>query len=574
MKTWRPFPAMLLLASGLMFGGCTSCEMKGTPFYTGEYEINVPGAATRRLNLWPITYYREPALSVLWPFFEHTEEHIAVRPLFSAYGSTNEFREYNVLWPLCQADTESRDYRVFPYFWGTDQREDKIAQDYHILFPFVWHYEDETYTLFPLWISDAEDWNEGRFTEHDYWLGWPLGHLHTGDTETGWHIGTFGRYRYRYPDRQETYTGYPWPLFFSWHAKETHGLFTPLYAYGASNKDDVRDGWAAFPLLLAWHRWQDDANDLALFLGLYNQHRSATNRSGYLFPLCAYDKNDALFLTPLLGWNKPDAKDADGYWYPLTPLAGVLTGAHRGGWLLPLFRHSACQTNDTFSTRALLLGYDERSRHAWKEGIWQNESCGFFPLFSHTVHVSASHNPKTGTANAETNHWDRQLLVCHSHERHATTLSLTNAASETQAQPKQPYEAARLRSTAGGLFPFWSHETTLRTRLDGSPLNSRDDSSLLLALFDTRHDTVAAKSGNEEPLDYKRRRILWRLWHYEKRNGNVNVDLFPAITYDTRTDGFSKVSFLWRLYRYERHPEGGVDLDLFFLPLSRAPRVP
>ena len=308
MKIVRLFLTMSSIASGFLFVGCASCEMKGTPFYTGEYKTNVPGAEIRRINLWPIIYYREPALSVCWPLFEQTEEHIALRPLFSAYGNTNEFREYNVLWPLCQADTKTRDYRVFPYFWGTGQREGTIEQDYHILFPLIWHYEDETRALFPLWVSDAETWKEGRFTEHDDWFGWPLCHLHTGEKETGWRIGTFGRYRYQYPDRQETYTGYPWPCLFSWRDKDTHGLFAPLYAYELSNKENIQNGWAALPLLLAWHRWQNDVSDLTLLLGLYNRHRSATNRSGYLFPLCAYDKNDALFLTPISGWDKPDKK--------------------------------------------------------------------------------------------------------------------------------------------------------------------------------------------------------------------------------------------------------------------------
>ena len=263
-------------------------------------------------------------------------------------------------------------------------------------------------------------------------------------------------------------------------------------------------------------------------------------------------------------------KNADGYWYPLTPLAGVLTGAHSGGWLFPLFHHSACQTNDTFSTRVLLLGYNAFSRHDWKEGNRQTKSCGFSPFFSHTVDISASHNPKSGKANAETNRRDRQWLVCYAHERHATAVSLTNVACAVQAPHNTPSEDVGLRSVSHGLFPFWRHETAVKTRLDGTPLNFRDESSLLLALFDTRHDTVAAKDGKEEALDYKRRRVLWRLWHYEKRNGDVSVDIFPGITYDTRADGFSKTSLLWRLYRYERHPGGGVDLDLLFLPLSRA----
>ncbi len=570
MKRSRQLPAIVLMAACFLLGGCSSCEMKGTPFYSGEYKINVPGAETRRVNLWPITYYREPALSMLWPLFEHTDEHVALRPFFSAYGGTNGYWEYNVLWPFCQADKKNHDYRVFPYFWGQNQREGKIGQDYHVLFPFVWHYEDETRALFPLWISDAGGWKEGRFTEHDTWFGWPLCHRHTGDTQNGWRVATFGRYSYQHPDRRETYTGYPWPFFFSWRDKETHGLFTPLYAYGMTNKEGVRDGWAALPFLLSWHRWQNDASDLNALFGLYNQSWSGDNRSGYLLPLCAYDKKDGLFLTPLFGWDKPDPKNPDGYLYPLTPLAGSLTGAHRGGWLFPLFHHSANITNDTFSTRALLLAYNERSRHAWKEGASEDESYGVFPLFSHTLHASNTRNATSGSTRAETNQWDRQLLVSYSHSRHTTCQSLPHAtASEPRDPQSQPPEEASLRSTSHGLFPFWSHKTSLRTRLDGSPIDAQEESALLLAVFDTRHETEAAKGG-KSAQDYRRRRILWRLWHYEKRNGNVSVDIFPGITYDTRADGFSKTSFLWRFYRYERHPEGGVDLDLLFLPLSRA----
>jgi hypothetical protein len=47
------------------------------------------------------------------------------------------------------------------------------------------------------------------------------------------------------------------------------------------------------------------------------------------------------------------------------------------------------------------------------------------------------------------------------------------------------------------------------------------------------------------------------------------VDVFPAITYDRKTDGFKQTSFLWRLYRYERAADGSKKLDLLFIPLRR-----
>jgi hypothetical protein len=47
------------------------------------------------------------------------------------------------------------------------------------------------------------------------------------------------------------------------------------------------------------------------------------------------------------------------------------------------------------------------------------------------------------------------------------------------------------------------------------------------------------------------------------------VDLFPAITWDRRDDGYRKTSFLWRLFRYERDAEGEKKLDILFIPIVR-----
>jgi len=49
------------------------------------------------------------------------------------------------------------------------------------------------------------------------------------------------------------------------------------------------------------------------------------------------------------------------------------------------------------------------------------------------------------------------------------------------------------------------------------------------------------------------------------------MDCFPAITYDRKADGYEKWSFLWRGYRNEKIPGKGVNKDIFFIPVSRAP---
>jgi len=92
------------------------------------------------------------------------------------------------------------------------------------------------------------------------------------------------------------------------------------------------------------------------------------------------------------------------------------------------------------------------------------------------------------------------------------------------------------------------------------------NSSLLLLLYDYKRTIRQQKE--EESSDYTRARILWRLWHYERANGDVSVDVFPGITYDRKKNGFKKFSFLWRLIRYEKGPDGK-KVDLLFLPLVR-----
>jgi hypothetical protein len=552
MTTTRLF-ASLATAAALLAGGCASPEMKGTPFYTGDYGVNVPDADERRVNIWPLAYYRDPALSVLWPCFERTEEHVALRPLFSAYGDDKSYWEYNLLWPLCQADTRSRDYRVFPYFWGQTRHPD---QRYHVLFPFVWHFEDEAHSLFPLWLY-ARDRGQGPATDRDCWLLWPLLRYHTAPDETEWHCGPI--YDYAYPKTVERYSGYPWPLCFTWRTPDCHGLFTPLYAFEASDRPAVRDGWDALPLLLSWRRRFADDDTLTAALGLFRRHRSADASSGWLLPFFAYDTRDRLLLTPLYGRDEPDSRDPDGFWYPFTPLAGARTGAHRGGWLFPFYSHRASATNDTYETDFLVFGHAEHARRDWRNASSEDTELRFFPLFSRATYQTTTRDPKTKVTTESASRVAENLLLHNTQERTVTSHSSADAGADANY---------RMTSSSHSLFPLWQAETRTKTRLDGAPLSQTDESSLLYPLYDTKRNCVAA-DGKTPALDYTRRRVLWRVWHYEKRNGDVSVDLFPFITYDARTDGFRKTSFLWRLYRYEKSQSGKVSFDLLFIPLRR-----
>lgn len=563
----RTLVSLSLLGLGLLLGGCSAPEMKGTPFYTGEYQLNVPDADVRRVNLWPLAYYREPALSVLWPVFEHTEEHLAVRPFYSAYGDAKAYWEYNLLWPLIQADTKGRDYRVFPYYWGECSGRDGKPQAYHVLFPFAWHFRDQSFVLFPLGASAKDDWSGGAFTGHDYWLGWPLFHLHTGEAEQAWRAGPVGHYRYAKP--ASSYAGYPWPLCFSWSGPTSYGAVTPVYAHGWNERNGVRDGWDAIPLLLSWHQWRDGQSDVHALLSLYGRHTEAGNSSWHLVPLCAYDRRDRLLLTPLVGWNKPDDADGKGYWYPFTPLAGVKTGDATGGWVFPLYDRTANPTNGTYQTHFALLGYAEHTRGRWSTSSSENRECSFFPLFSHSAYASTTLDAKSRVERESLVQSDRQLLF-HASTSRTTSRAVTNGAPAHASSSTPPPTDSVMTTTTGGLWPVWSTDSWTKTRLDGTPLSASREFALLGFLYDTKHDTAAA-DATHSALDYARHRVLWRVWHRERRNGDVSLDVFPFITRDAHADGFRKTSFLWRFYRYERSRDGQVAVDLLFLPIVRTP---
>jgi len=122
----------------------------------------------------------------------------------------------------------------------------------------------------------------------------------------------------------------------------------------------------------------------------------------------------------------------------------------------------------------------------------------------------------------------------------------------------------RNRVRKHGLFPLWHYASRKQV---GRNLESVD-ASLLCALYDYKRRVSSDAGEPGTTHEYQRRRILWRMWHYEKADGDVTVDAFPFITYDRRQDGFSKTSFLWRFFRYEKSAESK-KLDLLFLPLIR-----
>ncbi len=141
--------AILCVVLGVVcaVSACSAPEMKGTPFYTGEY-ADSEGPPEDRVNLWPLLYYRKPALSVLWPIGEYVKgEHLAVRPFFSVYQTDQDRPIVNVLWPLGRFGPHGHGDRFFPAFWGKSG-----GDPYFVLFPVVWYERNAHAGIFPLFL--------------------------------------------------------------------------------------------------------------------------------------------------------------------------------------------------------------------------------------------------------------------------------------------------------------------------------------------------------------------------------------------------------------------------------------
>jgi len=340
----KKLAVLLPLMALFLAGGCASPQMKGTPFYTGEYSVR-RGPVEDRVNLWPLLYYREPALSILWPVAEFTEDHYAIRPLFSVYDLEDDEPTYNVLWPLARFDTGSHDHRIFPFFWG---------EDYRVAFPLFWHFEEPwgdggAQALIPLWWRYSE--GGGRHSTH---LVWPFFHLKDlGPEKHGWRVWPLAGH---YENHASEYSFAFWPLMHFWSDTETDeqgSCVLPLYLQQSNDEGD-----AFFSLLYSrGHREETDKDWSFLFPFFYNETSPQSSRLisllygqgedhvedeswRYLFPLwCSKTEPDRKWIATLLGalWEDDD----ESGWLALPLLSGGTSGADGGSvWMLGPIAHA------------------------------------------------------------------------------------------------------------------------------------------------------------------------------------------------------------------------------------------
>ncbi|MEQ8822181.1 MAG: hypothetical protein RLY93_18245 [Sumerlaeia bacterium] len=322
------FFRLLFLATLLLAAGCSSHYMKSTPLWDDDYPV-AKGPAGDRVNLWPLAYYRDPALSVLWPLVTVSDEGHSFYPFYE-YRVDTERLALGVLHPalpgLAVMDGSKGYWRVL-----TVARS--IPGDYLIAAPLWFQFKEFLWTpLMAMSRGEAEPFFGVLgpllfYREHNgskmVYAPWPLvgvwwndsvgGQLfplfyHNRTREmNGTNIGIFLFHTERYDDR--SFTSYLMPLGAFGHKEEkTWNQFFPLWIYRSTEDGPLL--WAMFPF---FHRIQRDS---LKGLGIYPLF------GRYVWP----DKNKSLTLS--LPWVE---SRAEGHRFRAIPL--LLSGRFewRGG---------------------------------------------------------------------------------------------------------------------------------------------------------------------------------------------------------------------------------------------------
>ena len=311
------------------------------------------------------------------------------------------------------------------------------------------------------------------------------------------------------------------------------------------NEKTRKDTYVIPPLLTACTKYDNGRTDLSTLL-LYG-HSTATNgatRYDYLLPLYHYNGQSGDFTSVLYG-TRSEGSHTNTWW--ATPLVGTRSGSKTGGWLFPLFNRSkdASFDHDLARLDSPVIPSDIMFRD--KIHTWTNRN----------NEVSCWTNRV-----ASTDVWSKvtgSVLMGSDHDR--------SVYGQVTGSNQGDY-VLRATSKQGNRI-FFNRETTrtvtydIATRQRKGEKSSSETTALCGLVYDER------KSDSAQATSYARTRILGKLWDREERDGNVTVDAFPGFTHDSKTNGYSKTSFLWRFFRYEKDPAKGTKLDLLFLPIVR-----
>ena len=335
-------------------------------------------------------------------------------------------------------------------------------------------------------------------------------------------------------------------------SRDESQINTPIFSYWDDTKKGTR-GFFSLPIL-SGGEWKTNSYEKSWFslAGLMggSSNASGTETSEWAFPL--FYRNEHSFTSLLYGWNGGGSNSTNTYF--AAGLAGLKSGETEGGWIFPLFDKD---TNADYQEKAGWMNAEKlpESIKIWTltvtNTVWNanTKSYDLVPELKKYATEIWTHDHRTTLLVSDNNKYIRGYILYY--------FENTNR----QYRLKEYHKL-------GNILAF-NHEHRryvdfdLVTRQKVSDCENANSSLFgIVYLQESNCDKMKGTSKSTQ-------RILWRLWHREEENGNISLDVFPGYTYDSRKDGYTKTSFLWRLFRYENDPKNGKKVDFLFIPIWR-----
>ena len=329
------------------------------------------------------------------------------------------------------------------------------------------------------------------------------------------------------------------PLFYT--DKEAFVSLPYMHGRSESKKSDT---YVVPPLLSGYTKHDDGRTDLCALV-LYGHSRGAQGetRYDYLLPLYHYNGETGDFIS--LPYGRDVRGSYTNTWWA-TPLVGTRSGSKTGGWLFPLFNRRKDASFDKDLARMDSPTIPDDIAFSDQVKCWTNGE-GRVCFRTNCIASARIDSETRGSVllASDHDHWVYSGVSCGEKEY---TLH------EGSKQGNRIFFNSEFSRTVTYDIPS--------RRKKGE--RSDSETMALCGLFYSEHREDSMKGTS-----HTHTRVLWKLWDWEEENGDVALDVFPGFTYDSKTNGYSKTSFLWRFFRYENDPENGKKVDLFFLPVWR-----